>query len=69
MDDGSLVIENYYLPIDAYESALHDAGFRDVRAHTPKLSPAPEGSDEGDFWDDYLTHPPTIVIECVRAGD
>lgn len=65
--DASLVIENYYLPIDAYESALHEAGFREFVVHLPELSPAPEAADEGDFWDDYLNYPPAIVIECVRA--
>jgi len=66
LDDSSLVIENYYLPIEAYESALGEAGFRDVVVHTPELAPAQDAGDEGDYWDDYLTHPPAIVIECVR---
>ncbi|WP_245906510.1 methyltransferase domain-containing protein [Mycolicibacterium palauense] len=69
-EGGALVIENYYLPIEAYESALSDAGFGEIRVHRPELSPAPEGADEGveegDFWADYLNKPPTVVIECVR---
>jgi len=67
LDDAPLVIENYYLPIEAYESAFHDAGFRDFVVHMPELSPAPEAGDEGDYWDDYLNYPPAIVIECVRS--
>jgi toxoflavin synthase len=64
--DASLVIENYYLPMEAYESALGDAGFHDVVVYKPELSPAPEGERDGDFWDDYFNHPPTIVIEATR---
>ncbi len=67
LDDAALVIDNYYLPIEAYERALQDAGFRDVVVHMPELSPAPAAGDEGDYWDDYLIHPPAIIIECVRA--
>lgn len=62
-----LVIENYYLPIEAYDAALHEAGFRDVAVHAPEVSPPPDGVDEGDFWDDYLAAPPAIVIDCVRS--
>ncbi|MDY6995762.1 MAG: class I SAM-dependent methyltransferase [Actinomycetota bacterium] len=65
--DSGVAIENYYLPVQAYESALCDAGFDDVRVHLPEVSPAPDGADEGDFWDDYLMFPPSIVIEAVRV--
>ncbi len=67
LDDSPLVIENYYLPIEAYESAFRDAGFSDFTVHTPELSPAPGTEDDGDYWNDYLNHPPAIVIECVRS--
>lgn len=66
LDDGPLTIENYYLPIDAYESAFRDAGFRDFVVHKPELSPAPDAG-EGDFWEDYLKYPPAVVIECIRT--
>ncbi|WP_235870734.1 class I SAM-dependent methyltransferase [Rhodococcus xishaensis] len=66
LGDSPLVIDNYYLPIDAYESAFRDAGFRDFAVHMPELSPAPEAGDEGDYWDDYLNYPPAVVMECVR---
>ena len=64
--DSPLTIENYYLPMDAYQAALRDAGFSGFVAHRPELSPAPEGDDEGDYWDTYLTNPPSVIIECVR---
>lgn len=66
VDGAPLVIENYYLPIAAYEAALRQAGFHDFVVHVPELAAAPQGEDEGDFWDDYLNYPPAIVIECVR---
>lgn len=67
LGDGSLVIQNYYLPIEAYEEAFRDAGFCDVAIHMPELSPGSESADERDYWDDYLTFPPAVVIECVRS--
>lgn len=67
LDDGPLVIENYYLPIEAYKTAFRDAGFRDFAVHQPELSPAPDAGDEGDYWEDYLNQPPAVVIECTRT--
>ena len=67
LGDDSLVIQNYYLPIEAYEEALRDAGFRNVEIHMPELS-WPESADEGGYWNDYLNYPPAIVIECVRSS-
>lgn len=40
-----LTIENYYLPIDAYESVFRDAGLRDFAVHKPELSPAPDAGE------------------------
>lgn len=68
LGDDSLVIQNYYLPIEAYEEALRDAGFHNVEIHMPELSPGPESTDEGGYWNDYLNYPPAIVIECVRSS-
>lgn len=64
--DSVLDIENYYLPVSAYEEALCKAGFRDVRIHMPELSPHPEGEDDQEFWSNFLTNPPAILIECVK---
>jgi hypothetical protein len=69
LDDSSLEIENYYLPISAYESALRDAGFRDFAVHHPVLAPDPVAGDDRDFWEDFIVAPPAILIDCVRAGD
>ena len=66
LPDSTLTIENYYLPIDAYESALVDAGFQEFAVHTPELSPAHD--KEPGFWDDFLTHPGFILIDCVTPA-
>lgn len=67
VDDSSFEIENYYMPIEAHESALHDAGFRDVACHTLALAPNPHAADEGQYWADMLTYPPAIMIDGVKA--
>jgi len=66
-DDSPLDIENYYLPVSAYESAFRDAGFRNFAVHRPELSPDPQSSGDHPFWSDLLNHPPAILIDCVKA--
>ncbi len=66
LDDASLEIENYYLPISAYESAFRDAGFRDFAVHGLELAPDAEAGDDRAFWADMLNYPPAIMIECVK---
>ena len=65
--DSSLDIENYYLPVSAYESAFQDAGFREFAVHQPELAPDPEAGDDGAFWDDFLKSPPAILLDCVKS--
>jgi len=66
LDDSSFEIENYYLPMEAYETAFIEAGFHDFEVHVPEVSPHPQGVDDGTFWSDYLAHPPAVLIECVK---
>ncbi|MDK2741953.1 MAG: class I SAM-dependent methyltransferase [Nitrospira sp. BO4] len=66
LDDSSIQIENYYLPLEAYESAFTAAGFQDFKVHLPEVSPHPQGMEDGAFWNDYLAHPPAVLIECVK---
>jgi 2-polyprenyl-3-methyl-5-hydroxy-6-metoxy-1,4-benzoquinol methylase len=67
LDGPSLDIENYYLPVDAYEAAFRDAGFRNFAIHELALSPAPQGDDDRDYWSDFLNYPIAILIDCVRT--
>jgi toxoflavin synthase len=66
-DDSSFEIENYYLPIEAHEVALREAGFRDVAFH--QLSLAPDAAPTGDsgYWDEMLDHPPAIMIDAIKT--
>jgi ubiquinone/menaquinone biosynthesis C-methylase UbiE len=64
LDEGPVEIENYWLPLTAYEEALRSAGFAEVRWHRPRVSPIAEGGHEPDYWRDFLDHPPIIGIEC-----
>lgn len=66
LDDSSFDIENYYLPMEAYEAAFVEAGFRDFTVHLPEVAPVPQDADDRQFWSDYLKYPPAVVIECVK---
>ena len=67
LDDTSPEFENYYLPVEAHESALRDAGFRDVAFHKVTLAPDPQAGDEGDYWDHFLQHPFMIMIDGIKT--
>jgi ubiquinone/menaquinone biosynthesis C-methylase UbiE len=64
LDDGPVQVENYWLPMTAYEDALRSAGFMEVLWHRPRISPIAEVGHEADYWRDFLEHPPVIGIEC-----
>ncbi|GEM_PF-3741305 len=66
LDGSGFRVVNYYLPLEAYESAFRAAGFHDFAVHMPELSAAPEAGEEGDYWDDILNYPFLITMECVR---
>ena len=67
LDDSSFEIENYYLSIEAHQSAFEDAGFGDVTFHELTLAPDPEAGDEGDHWAEILNYPPAIIIEGIKV--
>ncbi len=64
--DGSFSLENYFLDQQAHEEAFREAGFREVRWHSPCLDPAGADSHGRDFWNDFMSHPPIALIECVK---
>jgi toxoflavin synthase len=64
LDDSTLEIENYYMPIEAYQSALTQAGFRDFAVHMPEVSRGPD--DDPAYWDDFLKYPSFILLDCVK---
>ena len=67
LEDSSFDIENYYLPMSAYESAFEEAGFRRFTVHPLELSSDPQAGDDRPFWKDFLSFPPAILIDCVKA--
>lgn len=66
LEDGAFSIENYYLDVAIHEEAFRAAGFREIRWHTPRLSPEGEVAFGRAFWTSFLDHPPVIFIECVK---
>lgn len=64
--ESTLEIENYYLPVSAYESAFREAGFREFAVHSPELASHPGGDDDRAEWTQFLNQPPAILIECVK---
>jgi len=66
LSDGAFDIENYYLTPATHEEVLREAGFRDIRWHAPRLSPAGLTEHEQSFWAAFLAHPPVTFLECVR---
>jgi hypothetical protein len=66
LGDSTLELENYYMPMTVYEAALTQAGFRDVAAHLPEASPAPD--EEPGFWDDLLRYPNFLLMEAVKRS-
>jgi toxoflavin synthase len=66
LDDGSFTIENYHLDRAAHEAAFRAAGFREIRWHEPRLSPEGAAASGRSHWDDFLSHPPITLIECLK---
>lgn len=66
LSDGSFEIENYHLSVATHEIAFRRAGFKEVRWHSPRLSPEAITSRDLDFWSSFIEHPPVTFIECVK---
>jgi toxoflavin synthase len=66
LDDGTFDIENYYLNVASHEAAFSQAGFREVRWHAPRLSPAGLVAKNREFWSSLLDYPPLTFIECFK---
>ncbi|WP_437640088.1 class I SAM-dependent methyltransferase [Sorangium sp. So ce854] len=57
-------IDFFHWSRSAYEQALAEAGFQDVRWHP--LECAPEAGPDAAFWSDYLANPHAIAMSCRR---
>jgi len=69
LQDAILEVENYYLPISAYEEAFQKAGFKDFAIYQSELSPDPRATQgyEENYWQDFLNYPPGILMDCIKA--
>ncbi|WP_437186999.1 class I SAM-dependent methyltransferase [Planctomicrobium sp. SH668] len=66
LDDGEFDIENYHLGQEMHEAAFRDAGFREVKWHSPELSPAGLQHADPEFWACFFDHSPITLIECTK---
>ena len=46
--------------------ALRAAGFRQIRWHSPQLSPEGEAAFGRPFWNALLDHSPITFLECAK---
>jgi toxoflavin synthase len=67
LGDSTLEIQNYYLPIEAYQTAFEAAGFRDFAVHQPTLAPEAAKAHGAPFWSEFIDHPPAILMDCVKV--
>lgn len=66
LEDGPFDIENYYLSVPTHEAAFRQAGFSEVRWHSPQLSPDGLQDQTADYWTPLLKNSPITFIECVK---
>jgi SAM-dependent methyltransferase len=67
LDEGPLPITNYHLSRATHEKVLRASGFRDLRWHSPQVSPAGVAANGREFWSAFLERPPVIFLEATRA--
>lgn len=65
LKDSTLEIDNYYMPIAAYESAFAETGFRDFAVRMPDVPRAPD--DAPGYWDDFLSYPSFVLLDGIKA--
>ena len=65
--DAGLHIQNYYLPVEAYRSALEEAGFVDVTVAQPTVPADAVAAHEAGFWDVMVECPLFVLLDCVKA--
>lgn len=64
LGDSTLELDNYYMPVAAYESAFTQAGLRDFAVHTPEVLRSPD--DEAGYWDEFLRCPSFVLLEAAK---
>jgi len=64
LSDGPVTVENYHLNTETHETALRQAGFQNIRWHSPRVSPEGLMEDDRGFWSTFLDHSPITFLEC-----
>jgi len=65
--EAGLHIQNYYMPVRAYRSALEAAGFTDVVVRDPEIPPEALAAHEPGFWDAMIDRPVFSLIDCRKT--
>lgn len=75
-DDGALItywmvagrelfkFEAYYYSRQTYEATLHSQGFHEVSWQPLQLDSAGIEQHGADYWQEYLSNPPVVGLEC-----
>ena len=66
LPEGPFEITNYILSVRTMEDAFRAAGLREVRWHTPEVSPEGIRESGAEHWAAFLECPPVAFIECVK---
>jgi len=66
LSDGAVEIENYYLDVEAHETALRLAGFQVIRWQEPQVSPEGLAANDKTYWSNLLDHPPVVFLDCQK---
>lgn len=64
--DPPFTLHAYHWSKETYEEVLQEAGFRNVKWHRPVCSPEGIARYGEGFWNDYLTNPHAVILECER---
>jgi ubiquinone/menaquinone biosynthesis C-methylase UbiE len=66
-DGEEFIIENYHLDTATHVWAFQEAGFSDVRWHTPQLASTQSGAS-AEYWADFLRDPPIALFACRKQA-
>lgn len=67
LGDAVMTLSAHYWSVDTVASALEEAGFTGIRKVRPELSEQGRTRYGGEYWEEFLRHPPAIFLEGLRA--
>ncbi len=67
-DQEAVSFDSYWLSKATYDSALLEAGFKEVLWHPVKISPDGIQKFGHEYWKYFLKHPSFSCIECVKES-